>query len=241
MGDPYPLRWGFSGDAAIWARVSTAGLAPPLRPSPFQGLGMFCAPDPGLKPGALCRCPVGAPGLGSSASSSRQGFSDSGSLRGGWRRRGGAKSGDQGSALTVHGGERPLNCLDLTGFEERLTTLCTDPGGDRFPDDVVALPVDAERCCRAYHATFAVKAFHGQTRVRISASSITVLYHLRRWLALRVAAPRVHPEEARRRRASSSTSAAASSSCASFGSPLPSTNRRVGGGVEIWMDWTAID
>ena len=72
-------------------------------------------------------------------------------------------SGDQGGALAIHGFERTLDRFDLTGLEERLTTLCADPGGDRFPDDVVALPIDAEGCRGAYHPTLAMKTFHGQS------------------------------------------------------------------------------
>src|SRR5215210_2728754 len=67
------------------------------------------------------------------------------------------------SALAVHGPESPLNRVDFAGLEERLTTLCADPGRDRFPDNMVALPIDAERCCRAHHTALAVKTFHGQT------------------------------------------------------------------------------
>lgn len=56
MGGTGLLLWTWANACRVWPRGSRPGLLP----SPLQGLGMFCAPDPGLKPGALCRCPFRA-------------------------------------------------------------------------------------------------------------------------------------------------------------------------------------
>src|SRR5436305_8465588 len=72
-------------------------------------------------------------------------------------------SRDQSCTLAIHGYESQLNRLDLARFEEGFAALRADPCGDRLPNDVVALTVDAERCGRTQHAALTVKTFHGQS------------------------------------------------------------------------------
>src|SRR5436305_14257968 len=72
-------------------------------------------------------------------------------------------SRDQSCTLAIHGYESPLNRLDLARFEEWFAALRADPCGDRLPNDVVALTVNAERCGRTHHAALTVKTLHGHS------------------------------------------------------------------------------
>ena len=56
--------------------------------------------------------------------------------------------------------EGVLDKINFPRFKKRLSTLCAYPSRNGVPSDMIAVPVQAERCLTPFHLPLAVNTFH---------------------------------------------------------------------------------
>lgn len=67
---------------------------------------------------------------------------------------------EEGLSFFIYLEERALHDIHFIFLKHRLTALCTDPGRNGVPVNLIPFPFHAERSRASFHSAFAIRTFH---------------------------------------------------------------------------------